>query len=133
MASCGDDDDDDDPASGSVSLNINGLEDLGSNFAYEGWIIVDASPVSTGVFSVSSTGALSQTSFDLDADQLAAATAFVLSIEPVPDSDPSPAATKLLRGEFSGNTANVTTEIVGDFSDASGVFFLRTPTDESSR
>lgn len=134
LASCGDDDDDDDngPEAGSLSVDISGLEDLGTDFAYEGWVIVDGAPVSTGVFSVSADGNLSQTSFDVDAEQLAAATAFVLSIEPVPDSDPAPAATKLLRGEFSGSTASVSTEILGDFSDASGVFFLRTPTDETN-
>ena len=133
LASCGDDDDDDDgPDSGSLSLDISGLEDLGSDYAYEGWIIVDGAPVSTGVFDVSSNGALSQTSFDVDAEQLAAATAFVLSIEPSPDSDPAPAATKLLSGSFSGNSASVTVdEQMGDFSNAAGVFFLRTPTDET--
>ncbi len=133
LTSCGDDDDDDDsPDTGSVSLDITGLENLGSNYAYEGWIIVDGSPVSTGVFTVGSDGASSQTSFEVDAEQLAMATAFVLSIEPVPDSDPAPAATKLLSGAFSGNTASVTVdEQVGDFSDAAGTFFLRTPTDET--
>lgn len=135
LASYGDDDDDDDddsPDSGSVSLNISGLEDLGSDYAYEGWIIVDEAPVSTGVFTVDSDGAWSQTSFDVDAEMLASASAFVLSIEPVPDSDPAPAATKLLSGAFSGNTASVTVdEQVGDFSNAAGTFFLRTPTDET--
>lgn len=138
LASCGDDDDDDDdsgPDTGSISLDISGLEDLGSDFAYEGWIIVDGSPVSTGVFTVSGTGSdgvLSQTTFDVDEEQLASATAFVLSIEPVPDNDPAPAATKLLSGEFSGNSAAITVdEMVGDFSNAGGEFFLRTPTDET--
>ncbi len=126
--------DDDEPSIGSLTLNISGLEDLGSNYAYEGWIIVNGSPVSTGTFTVAGTGSngvLSQTSFDVDAAQLASATAFVLSIEPVPDTDPAPAATKLLSGDFSGTSASITTGIVGDFSNASGVFFLRTPTDET--
>ena len=134
LSSCGDDDDDDNndgPDTGSLSLSINGLEDLGSDFAYEGWIIVDGSPVSTGVFSVAGDGTLSETTFEVDLEQLSAATAFVLSIEPVPDNDPAPAATKLLSGDFDGNSASVNTGIVGDFSNASGLFFLRTPTDET--
>ena len=59
------------------------------------------------------------------------ATAFVLSIEPAVDPDPAPAPTKVLRGSFNGGTATVSTEIVGDFSNAAGSFFLRTPTDET--
>ena len=46
------------------------------------------------------------------------------------DSDPTPAATKILVGDFNGSSAPVNTAIVGDFSNASGAFFLRTPTDE---
>ena len=55
---------------------------------------------------------------------------FVLSIEPAVDPDPAPADTKVLVGEFSGTSAAVSTAVVGDFSNAAGEFFLRTPTDE---
>ncbi|WP_418511911.1 anti-sigma factor [Corallibacter sp.] len=34
-----------------LTLNLNGLEALGDDFVYEGWIIVDGEPVSTGTFS----------------------------------------------------------------------------------
>ena len=130
LASCSDDDGDT-VAPGSLTLNLDGLEDLGEGYLYEGWVIVDGSPVTTGTFSVDADGNLSQTSFEVDAATLESATAFVLSIEPSPDPDPAPADTKLLMGEFSGSSASVTTGIVGDFSNISGAFFLRTPTDET--
>lgn len=129
VSSC-DDDDDNGTSMGTLTLNLSGLEDLGSGYAYEGWIIVDGSPVTTGTFTVDADGSLSATSFDVDAEQLAMATNFVLSIEPSPDADPAPAATKLLIGEFSDNAATVTTGTVGSaFDAAAGKFILATPTD----
>ncbi len=113
-----------------LNLSISGLEDLGPDYVYEGWIMVDGSPVTTGTFTVDASGNLSQTSFPVDADQLALATAFVLSIEPAVDPDPAPAATKLLAGNFSGNSATVSSSnLVGDYNDASGKYILATPTD----
>ncbi|WP_139003044.1 anti-sigma factor [Hyunsoonleella aestuarii] len=120
-------DDDNAPALSTLTLDLSGLEPLGDDFVYEGWIIVDGSPVSTGVFSSVS---FPQT-FTVDAQQLSTASRFVLSIEPTDDPDPAPADTKLLVGDFSGNEASVNSNIVGDFSSASGAFFLRTPTDET--
>lgn len=132
ISSCSDDDDA--PNIAQLSLNISGLEDLGSAAIYEGWVIVDGSPVSTGTFSVNSEGMPSATSFDVDPEQLAQATKFVLTVEPVPDLDPAPSDQKLLAGDFSGNSATVSTSImpgIGDFGNAGGVYFLRTPTDET--
>ena len=125
LAACNNNDDV--ATSSDLTLNLSGLETLGSDYVYEGWIIVNGAPVSTGTF----TSVTFPQTFSVDADQLANATAFVLSIEPAVDPDPAPAPTKILRGAFSGNSAAVTTEIVGDFSTAAGSFFLRTPTDET--
>ncbi|MEM7037645.1 MAG: anti-sigma factor, partial [Bacteroidota bacterium] len=111
-----------------LTLNLSGLEDLGSDYAYEGWLIVDGNPVSTGTFTVDGDGHLSQTQFDVTKANLEDATSFVLSIEPVPDSDPAPAATKILSGDFSGSSASVNTGLVADFSGAAGRFILATPT-----
>ncbi|TYA65958.1 anti-sigma factor [Seonamhaeicola marinus] len=119
--------DDDNPIKTSrLTLNLDGLEELGSDYVYEGWIIVDGNPVSTGTFS---SVTFPQT-FNVDKDDLNRATTFVLSIEPTVDPDPAPAATKILAGDFSGNSANVSSNgIVGDFSSASGKYILATPTD----
>ncbi len=123
-------DDDNVVTRSNLNLDINGLENLGNDYKYEGWIIVNGSPVSTGVFTVNDSGTLSQTSFQLDKVQLAAATKFVLSIEPTNDTDPSPANTKILAGDFSGNSASISsTSIVGNFSAAAGKYILATPTD----
>jgi len=122
--SCSNDDDND--ASTELVLNLNGLEALGNDFVYEGWLIVNGTPVSTGTFSSIT---FPQT-FDVNANQLASASTFVLSIEPAVDSDPAPASTKILAGDFTGNVAAVNSNgIVGDFSSASGTYILATPTD----
>lgn len=121
----------DDNNRGNVNLNITGLEDLGSNFRYEGWLIVNGNPVTTGVFSVNAPGQLSSTSFEVDKTQLAAATDFVLTIEPFPDSDPAPTATHILAGGFSGGAANITvadSKALGNsFAAAAGKYVLATP------
>lgn len=123
-------DDDNGPSTATLNIDLNGLEDLGSDFVYEGWIIVNGAPVSTGTF----TSISFPQSFTVDATELAAATTFVLSIEPAGETGEAaltPADTKLLAGDFSGNKADVNTGIVGDFGSAAGAFFLRTPTDET--
>lgn len=119
--------DDDNPVTTSrLTLDLDGLEALGPDYVYEGWLIVDGNPVSTGTFSSVSF----PQSFTVNRAQLDAATTFVLSIEPAVDSDPAPAATKILAGDFSGNSANVNSNgIVADFASASGKYILATPTD----
>jgi hypothetical protein len=113
----------------SIMLDINGLEDLGADYVYEGWLIVNGSPVSTGTFTVDASGKLSKTEFELDEMAVDNASTFVLSIEPANDSDPAPAATKMMAGDFSGMSASITTGLVGDFSSAAGKYILATPTD----
>ncbi len=121
------------PKTANLNVAISGLENLGADYVYEGWIIVEGSPVSTGTFSVNDSGELSNTSFEVDAGSLATAGKFVLTIEPANDTDPAPANTKILAGDFSGSSANVSsTGIVGDFSAASGKYILATPTDGMS-
>lgn len=125
-------DNDDEPTTKNLTLNISGLEDLGSDFVYEGWIIVNAAPVSTGRFSVDSNGDLSQTSFVMDIDMLAAATTFVLTIEPVTGDAPGPTDVHLLGGDFAGNSSQLSIShgaaLGNDFTSANGNFILATPT-----
>lgn len=130
LSSCGDDDDVD--TTKSLTINIEKLEDLGSDYVYEGWVIVDGAPVSTGTFTVDANGALSQSSFDVRGEDLDAATTFVLSIEPTNDPDPAPSAVKILAGEFSGNSStlsiNHAAALNTDFASAAGKYILATPT-----
>lgn len=130
------------PSTKILELSISGLEDLGSSAKYEGWIIVptlskssgvvEDTPVSTGTFSVNSSGTLSQTDFEVDATNLANASTFVLTIEPNPDSDPNPSAIHILAGDFSGNTSSVTAThpaaLGADFTSSTGTYILATPT-----
>jgi hypothetical protein len=125
FASC-DDNNEELTTTGNLTIDLTGLEELGSNFVYEGWLIVNGSPVSTGTF----TSVIFPQSFTVEINNLNNATKFVLSIEPMIDSDPAPAATKILEGDFSGNSASVSsTSIVGDFSSSFGKYILATPTD----
>jgi hypothetical protein len=120
------------PQTGNLMLNINGLGDLGSAAFYEGWIIVNGNPVSTGTFSVNSSGQLSKTSFSVNTSDLSSATKFVLTIEPVPDPSPNPSGVKIIAGTFSGNTASLTigdsSAIANNFMSSTGTYILATPT-----
>ncbi|WP_459212281.1 anti-sigma factor domain-containing protein [Aquimarina rhabdastrellae] len=136
VASCSSDDDAGNVINNSnLTLNLSGLEDLGSDYTYEGWVIVNGAPVSTGTFNVNASGTLSQTSFEVLSSNLEAATAFVLTIEPVPDPDPAPAATKYLRAPFEAGNNTATVDLMpvaaDGFTGSTGTFFLRTPTDEA--
>lgn len=115
-----------------LRLTITGLEDLGANARYEGWLIVNGSPVTTGTFSVNATGQLSASSFEVNKDQLKNATSFVLTIEPFPDPNPAPSAQHILAGDFSGNSASISighpAALTTDFSAATGKYVLATPT-----
>ena len=117
----------------SFTLNIDGLEDLGADYAYEGWIMVDGTPKTTGVFDVSSSGSLSKTSFEVGAEDLENASKFILTIEPAVDSDPNPSSVHILAGDFSGNSANLTiadpAALGDDFTGAAGEYILATPSD----
>jgi hypothetical protein len=125
-------DDNTTPVAPQLKLNLTGLENLGTNFKYEGWIVVNGSPVTTGTFTVNDAGVLSKTTFDVDATALSNATKFVLSIEPANDTDPAPSNTKFLVGDFSGNSATISAGIVGNFSASTGKYLIASPTSMST-
>ncbi len=120
-----------------LQLAITGLENLGPHARYEGWVIINGAPVTTGVFTVNNSGQLSQTIFEVPATQgkLKDATAFVLTIEPYPDNSPAPSDQHLLAGNFSVNTAalsiNHPAALNTNFAGATGHFLLATPTTAS--
>ena len=121
------------PTSGNLTMSITGLEDLGSDYIYEGWLIVDGTAVSAGTFSVDASGNMSKTSFSLLQSNINSATTYVLTIEPMPDSDPAPSSVHILAGDFNGTSANLTVShgaaIGDDFTTSTGGYILATPTD----
>lgn len=114
-----------------LTLSFTGLEDLGPNWAYEGWLIMDGVPVSTGIFAVDSSGKPSGTRFTVDVSDLSKVGAFVLTIEPAPDSDLGPSAVHVLGGDFVNGTARLSAGHVAalgdDFTSASGQYILAAP------
>ncbi|MDW3178122.1 MAG: anti-sigma factor [Acidimicrobiia bacterium] len=114
-----------------VSFSFEGLEPLGENFVYEGWVIVDDSPVSTGRFTLEADGTQLFHTGSL-ADDLAAATAVVLTIEPAEGDDPAPADAHVLAGDIIDGVAQLSVghpaALGNDFTQASGQFVLATPT-----
>ncbi|MCT4672403.1 MAG: hypothetical protein N4A37_04050 [Prolixibacteraceae bacterium] len=131
-----DDDDDDIPVAGNLSLNITGLQDLGDNYLYEGWIIVKGKAITTGTFSVNDKGELSKTSFTIATENLINASAFVLTIEPSPDPDPAPSKVHIIAGDIKDGKATLTvghsSALGDDFTEATGKYLLATPTDALS-
>lgn len=125
--------DDSSPKNETLNLSLSGLEDLGSNYVYEGWIIVNGSPVTTGRFSVNANGELSQTEFSVLKSELDAATTFVLTIEPSVGDLPAPSDIHVLAGDFSGTNGTLSIQhpaaLGTNFSAASGKYILATPTD----
>ena len=138
FVACSDDDDNTNniPTTGNLTVDFTGLEELGTNFVYEGWLIVNGSPVSTGTF----TSVTFPQTYTVGLEDLQTATTFVLSIEPAGETGTAaltPADTKILAGDFSGNTANVNSnnivvDATGDILDLGsswGKYILATPTD----
>ncbi len=125
--------DDAGPESNSLSVVFTGLPQLGDDYVYEGWVIVDGAPVSTGRFSVSSDDGSHTQANDIEAD---APAAYVLTIEPAEGDDPAPSDTHVIAGDFSDNAAALGTghmaALGDDFSGAAGSFILATPTDEAA-
>lgn len=118
-----------------LELAIEGLEDLGPDYVYEGWMMVNGAPVTTGRFTVNASGDLSKTSFALSGEQLSAATAFILTIEPAVGDDPAPSDVHILAGDFSGNSGSMTTAdpraIGTGFGSVAGTYILATPTNDN--
>lgn len=136
FTACESDSDTMDDRSNKLEVDLQGLEDLGPDYRYENWIIVNGSPVSAGLFDVDANGQLSETSFSVDADDLANASTYVLTIEPSPDPDPAPSDVHILAGDFSAKSAKVgvghAAALATDFSSANGSYILATPTDGGS-
>ena len=128
-------DDDNGSSTKNLTLNLTGLEDLGSGYVYESWLILESGPVSVGTFSVNASGVLSKTSFSVNANTLSNALAYVLTIEPNPDPNTAPSSVHILAGDFTNNATSATVStnhqsaLGTDFTGATGKYFLASPTD----
>jgi hypothetical protein len=114
------------------TLSVDGLPELDDLHAYEGWLTVDGSPVSTGTFFIDENSEMSENTFEAEASDLSQATAFTITIEPNPDPDLTQSEVKILSGSFIGETASLSYEddnaIGTGFSSANGKYILSTPT-----
>jgi len=123
-----------------LSLSFAGVQPLANGFHYEGWAMINNSPVPTGKFNVNASGALVTLNGSAIANgefqtgqNLSTATAIVITIEPNGDNDAVPAATKYLGGNVAGASAPLTVAhaaaLNNNFSTAAGKYVLATPTD----
>jgi len=115
----------------SISMAFEGLEPLGEEYVYEGWLITDEGPVSTGRFDVDETGTPIPNDFDLEAGLEDESFLFVLTIEPAVDDAPEPSPVHILAGEILDGAADLSighdAALGTDFTDAEGMFILKTP------
>ena len=115
-----------------LGLEFTGLSPLGSDFRYEGWLIINGAPVSTGKFNITPSGQMSPRVFNVKDNDVEMATTFVLTIEPQPDKDPAPTNIHVLGGDFIGGMADLkishAAALGTDFGSAMGKYILATPT-----
>lgn len=108
------------------------LPALGDSHQWEGWLVTDDGPETTGTFKKADLSD-NQISFEVGSDLASSANQFVLSIEPMPDDDPAPSATKYLSGELSDSSAELDINgVIGDFSGTTGTFALKAPTSQNA-
>ena len=119
-------------SSKTLTYNFGALPQLGDDYVYEGWLIVDGAAVAAGRFTVDASGATTPAEFTLTAADADAADVFVLTIEPSAGDDPAPSSTHILAGDLASGSAVLTAEHAAalgtDFASASGSYFLATPT-----
>lgn len=119
-----------------LTLSFGGLEDLGPGWVYEGWLVVDGQPYSSGRFTVNAQGSPNADAFAVEPMLLTKASAFVLTIEPDPDPDPGPSAAHLLGGDFMGDAAELSVAhpaaLGNDLTGAGGSYILGIPTSDSA-
>lgn len=125
------------PAPGELALACNGLQDLGPDYVYQGWLAAGDEMISVGIFTVDAGGALSVGEFEVSEDDLWNAERFVITIEPADDENPLPSKTRYLAGDFGaagtvGSEARLSPEhpdaLGDDFSSVYGSYLLETPT-----
>ncbi|MGH1493521.1 MAG: hypothetical protein ACRBK7_29675 [Acidimicrobiales bacterium] len=120
-----------------LNLRFDRLPPLAESLVYEGWVIIDGVPETSGRFNVDTRGRFIDENGNfipktVDFPDNPEIDAFVLTIEPAVGDDPAPADTHILAGDFQRNgRATLKVEHPAafgqDFSDASGSYILATP------
>jgi len=109
-----------------LNLAFTALDDLGEDFVYEGWILVNGAPVSTGRFSNNTSDVQSAS-----VEDITAATKYILTIEPAVGDDPAAAETHVLAGDIIDNASTLTISdpaaLNTDFVNSTGSFIIDTP------
>lgn len=122
------------PAKAELVMRMVGLEDLGPDYTYEGWIITSAGAVSSGRFDVTQSD--ETFSFEVLESDARDTSAFVLTIEPRFNDDPAPAATHLIAGDFTDSVASLGVQhpaALGTFfGEAAGGYILAVPSDPNA-
>jgi len=117
-----------------VSWELENFKQLGDDYTYEAWLIVDGADVSLGRFGVSLAGAPEIDRADLTPEMIAGAEALLVSIEDAQDDDPARGDRTVLGGDLVDGAASLSTghaQALGeDFMDIHGSFVLATPTSD---
>lgn len=110
----------------SLNLTFDALDELGADYVYEGWLLVNGSPVSTGRFTSNTSDVQSASVEDVEA-----ATKYILTIEPANGDDPAPANTHVLAGDIVDSAATLSiadgAALGTDFVNSTGSFIIATP------
>ena len=111
-----------------LELRFENVEDLGSAFVYEGWVVADGAATTTDRFQRADGGIFQRVPTSVaDRNPL-----YVLTIEPRRGDASAPAETHLVAGELElGSAADLSTAhgaaLSTDFAAAAGGFILATP------
>ncbi|MDG2193261.1 MAG: anti-sigma factor [Polaribacter sp.] len=116
-----------------IEQSFQNLPDLGDNYIYEGWLIAGENKISTGRFTHSE-GA-NYTSELINKELIAAATVYVLTIEPKTETASDlaiPSGWIFSKGNFTNNSATPSTDTAlyigsSNLETATGNFFLKAP------
>ena len=125
------DDDDDGGNTKTLTMSFTGLESLGDDYQYEGWLIVDGAAVTSGRFDIDSDGNPTPATFEIDAETADNATKFVLTIEPRTNDPAEPSDVHVVAGPISSGSATLSigdsAALGTDFANAAGAYILATP------
>ncbi len=114
-----------------LTVAFSGLESLGGGDVYEGWLIVDGAPVTTGRFTINDKGEAEPSSFSVEAGLADRASTFVVTVEPGAGDDAAPSDTHILAGDLAQGAATLSTAHAAalgtDFRSATGAYILATP------